>query len=82
MIEVPDVLADSTSPSPAKVPPATDTVAPTRPTLSTSVTDSVGEIAVVAPSVKATLAAAATLGASLIAVMAIVLVAVLVLFVD
>src|SRR5689334_25129 len=75
---VPAVTADSTSSSPAKVPPTIFTVAPVRPRLSTSVTERADEIVVLVPSVNDTLVAAATVGASLIGVIAIVLVVLLV----
>src|SRR5207302_2581074 len=79
---LPMTVALSTSPSPANLPDVTDTVAPTRSRLSTSVTESVGDRGVVAPSVKETLVVvAATVGGSLTAVMSIVLVAVPVLLV-
>src|SRR5262249_60501364 len=73
---VPAVLAASTSPSPAKVPPATFTVAPVRVVLSGSVSVTVGESTNEAPfSVKlAAVVPIASVGASLTAVMLMVVV--------
>ena len=71
---VPAVLAARTSPSPAKVPPAIDTVADTRSRLSGSVTEAAGDKVTVWLAVKATLAAAVSVGGSLIAVMLTVVV--------
>src|SRR5438128_8716220 len=42
---VPEVVAASTSPSPAKAPPVTETVAPTRPRLSMSLIATPGDSA-------------------------------------
>src|ERR1043166_7029922 len=52
-MEVPPTLAESTSPSPAKLPPVMETVALTKLALSKSVTVMLGDIVVVLPWVNA-----------------------------
>src|ERR1043166_991935 len=73
---VPATLAESTSPSPAKVPPVIDTVAFAILRLSGSDTDNVGESCTVLPSRNDNVGVTeVSIGASLIAVMLTVVVA-------